>query len=744
MKGKLRQVTDNIHGTIYLSEIESQMISTPFFYRLHDVYQSSTVYMTYPANRTKRYEHCLGTMELAGQMFFSSLANATPDDRERFMRELYAEFESVIGAILERERISEIFYFRDQRLQDFLETVLPEGSEVESILQYVVNGMRGGCIGDRALDHQKICFYDLASEPPAEGAGPLNEPQSLYAFLYQCILEALRVVSLFHDVGHPPYSHIIEKTLKDLYEEGKSGSGGFDPDKSKKLLKMLSPFFNGKAIPQVYLERDAAQQPQEEHYQLHEIIGLKMLQAAFMGVIRALIDPLVAEPDLNIATAKALYIIAIMEFSFAILLESKPIFASIHRILDGPVDADRLDYIVRDSTNAGIQWGQIPYGRMIRSCRLTITKDGTFAVAFPEKMVDDIDDLIVARYKVFGRINYHHRATKTAMLLQRAVRLLAEDYLKTPEAPKEKQAAKTKAHPVCICPEIKELWCALGDSLGASEGENKIARWTDSWLITALNSAFIVLSSKAEVRELCAGGARTEKDLQLLQKLLSEVLLNHKHYHSVLKRQLDAVKLMHSIMYKAGITGEKIESLISHEYELLPGPQSDEARDALYRIQILRDSIIQKADFELLGELFIGQSCEEVIENILEQAKLDGVIDDYLLFANPNRFKLGISLNDPKDNIYLYAPDGSVDVYDIHNTLYPLLGSYRTSNLWLNVYVKPAEGRDSAETVKSLTVALSNELAETMKQQFDEMFPPASYLGEAVAAMEQNTSPELV
>ena len=76
VKKKLRQVTDNIHGTIYLSDLESELISTPYFYRLHDIYQSSTVYMTYPSNRTKRYEHSIGTMEIASSMIYSAISNA--------------------------------------------------------------------------------------------------------------------------------------------------------------------------------------------------------------------------------------------------------------------------------------------------------------------------------------------------------------------------------------------------------------------------------------------------------------------------------------------------------------------------------------------------------------------------------------------------------------------------------------------------------------------------------------------
>lgn len=103
MEDKLRQVTDNIHGTIYLSDFESRMMSTPFFYRLHDIYQSSTVYMTFPANRTKRYEHCLGTMHIAGDMFFSSITNAEKGTKKAFVVALQNSFSQITEAFKTRK-----------------------------------------------------------------------------------------------------------------------------------------------------------------------------------------------------------------------------------------------------------------------------------------------------------------------------------------------------------------------------------------------------------------------------------------------------------------------------------------------------------------------------------------------------------------------------------------------------------------------------------------------------------------
>ena len=111
MGKKLRQVTDSIHGTIFLSSLESELISTPYFYRLHDIYQSSTVYMTFPSNRTKRYEHSLGTMELASSMLFSAVSNAEYMTRTKFFKKLKEYFESICDLAIFQSEVQVAPYF---------------------------------------------------------------------------------------------------------------------------------------------------------------------------------------------------------------------------------------------------------------------------------------------------------------------------------------------------------------------------------------------------------------------------------------------------------------------------------------------------------------------------------------------------------------------------------------------------------------------------------------------------------
>ena len=85
-KEKISLIGDTVHGTIQISKIEKEIISSSIFNRLHDISQNSTAYLTFPS--TKRFEHSVGTMYLAGQMFYYSIMNAKEDQRDAFFNKL--------------------------------------------------------------------------------------------------------------------------------------------------------------------------------------------------------------------------------------------------------------------------------------------------------------------------------------------------------------------------------------------------------------------------------------------------------------------------------------------------------------------------------------------------------------------------------------------------------------------------------------------------------------------------------
>lgn len=53
-KEKISLIGDTVHGTIQISKIEKEIISSSIFNRLHDISQNSTAYLTFPSSQIER------------------------------------------------------------------------------------------------------------------------------------------------------------------------------------------------------------------------------------------------------------------------------------------------------------------------------------------------------------------------------------------------------------------------------------------------------------------------------------------------------------------------------------------------------------------------------------------------------------------------------------------------------------------------------------------------------------------
>lgn len=481
MGKKLQQMTDTIHGTIYLSSLESEMISTPYFYRLHDIYQSSTVYMTFPSNRTKRYEHSLGTMELAGNMLYSSVSNADIDTKNKLFQYLGEYLQQVLNLVISKfgstnfptylskntEAIGKLFSGQAYKVNT------KDGIE-KSTINFIRDAISEGCFFDPALDYFQYSPMHINEKE--------NNLDIKSYFLYRCLLQAIRVVALFHDVGHPPYSHIIEAVLDDLYKEYK-----FNKDCSNErvnaFIECVDNYFD-MHIQTLLCKQSAS------HSALHESIGISFLRSAINDTVPYIIDEVLSSQRAKACKiSSVLYYTLVVEFAMSILTEKDLFFKSIHKIVDGILDADRFDYITRDSLNSGIDWGKIPYKRLINSAKLIyIDHDNLklneskniFAIAYPQKLTDDIEDILLIRYKIYARINFHHRCIKNANALSACVKTLADDFLVSEEG--------------CINPDIAKLWESLELTVG--DRKNRVILWNDSWLISTLNQALVKLDEE--------------------------------------------------------------------------------------------------------------------------------------------------------------------------------------------------------------------------------------------------------
>ena len=364
MKKKLRQVTDNIHGTIFLSEVESELISTPYFYRLHDIYQSSTVYMTFPSNRTKRYEHSLGTMELASSMLFSAVSNANQETRDELFKRLRHYFEIIFDLAICQSGNQVAPYFKQNSNKiDEIFVGKDLSSDNETLVQEIMTNdirkaVKNGCFADSSLEHYQYYQLNIDNDEQTE-----DSVENL--FLYRCLLQAVRIVALFHDVGHPPYSHIIEDVLEQLYKKSLDDNCEWNKKRRAAFQKAMKQYATENPN-EAYKCQTLYSNSSSVEAHLHERIGLSMLQSAINDVIPELIlETIDSDKESCCKIASVLYYIFVVELAMGMLTEKDLFFKSFHKIVDGPLDADRLDYIMRDSLNSGVDWGKIPYKRCL-------------------------------------------------------------------------------------------------------------------------------------------------------------------------------------------------------------------------------------------------------------------------------------------------------------------------------------------------------------------------------------------
>lgn len=165
--------------------------------------------------------------------------------------------------------------------------------------------------------------------------------------------QIIRFAALLHDIGHPPFSHAGEQLMpskdKNKYEH---------EDYSAKIIK--------------YLFKDII----EDHKSNTNC-------RISINDISNLIDPNIKKP-IN-----------------PILLFFKPIISS-------QIDADRADYLLRDSYHCGVEYGKYDLNRLINT--FTLVKDrenDTLKFAIDESGFHVAESFLIARYLATTQIYFH-------------------------------------------------------------------------------------------------------------------------------------------------------------------------------------------------------------------------------------------------------------------------------------------------------------------------------------------------
>ncbi|MBM5789469.1 HD domain-containing protein [Candidatus Parcubacteria bacterium] len=108
--------------------------------------------------------------------------------------------------------------------------------------------------------------------------------------------------------------------------------------------------------------------------------------------------------------------------SFVSLAETSPGLKPVLKgMISGEVDADRMDYLLRDSYYCGVAYGQYDLDWLISALSVA-EHDGRLIVALSENGVRAYEDFLLARYHMIDQVYYHKTKAGFAHYLEEAIR----------------------------------------------------------------------------------------------------------------------------------------------------------------------------------------------------------------------------------------------------------------------------------------------------------------------------------
>jgi HD superfamily phosphohydrolase len=188
----------------------------------------------------------------------------------------------------------------------------------------------------------------------------------------------MRIAALLHDIGHYPYSHLMEFI-----------------DRDKHRPKFLRPALVSGVVG-----------PAFERYPDHEKIGQIIVTK------RSDISSLLAEAGID-------------PEEIASIIRSQHANPAYNRLIHSSLDVDRMDYMLRDSLGTGVPYGQIDLDYLLNNLEV-VEQGGVLDVVVTYKAATAAEHFLIARYFMHKTVYFHKTTFGLEALLRQVLFLLRE------------------------------------------------------------------------------------------------------------------------------------------------------------------------------------------------------------------------------------------------------------------------------------------------------------------------------
>ncbi|MCP5487606.1 MAG: hypothetical protein H7A43_03070 [Verrucomicrobia bacterium] len=322
---------------------------------------------------------------------------------------------------------------------------------------------------------------------------------------HEVLHQAMRLAGLLHDVAHLPFSHLTEFALENLYD--------WLPSVRSKKASMFR-----KMIGE-HMSRGSSQ---KLHESLRDDVIVK-------EVFRQSAEKLGPPERSGFSEIKYFALILQMFLVERIFCGDGPLFSSLKRLIDGPMDVDRLDFSVRDGRYSGLDHGVPDHRRVCLTFHLH--NDGHYAFVPSLQAIHDIERVLLARYDFYKYVVCHHKVVLMDSLLQRCLELALHSDIR------KKSKVEDRV-------EIKDDLLQL-ILLTQNDGQYRdvaLAQMDDNWLLSIIRSRFFAAYSVARGGESNKATGETTS----FNTLANHFFFYGSHLRSLWKRSSDMADLVAS------------------------------------------------------------------------------------------------------------------------------------------------------------------------------------------------------
>ncbi len=268
----------------------------------------------------------------------------------------------------------------------------------------------------------------------------VNEPEIYYP------IQVYRLACLLHDIGHGAFSHMLSyvkinkkdfmphlnHVVDDVENWGVDGEHLIFQHLEKLKHQLGDTPIEHEALSLLIINRLFNELPKEfiEDFSINDLIQ----------DVCSLIQPDILPSEKFLALSEELYGSGFSEVPNLTSDNNRDLSKmglSFHKVLSsvvsGTLDADRMDYLLRDSQAFGVNYGLFDFEGILSSLSLVLN-DSEFQLGLNAKRINTFDDFIWSRYQMFKQIYCHKTHVAYNLLLNESMEeLVKKDKLSPPK-----------------------------------------------------------------------------------------------------------------------------------------------------------------------------------------------------------------------------------------------------------------------------------------------------------------------